>query len=244
MLESSASHGCLKLQHVCFILGHMFGSGDRTANVNTAVSRPISSVSAFDHTGLSGFLIMCVTNVSLLLQKIKIAALRMYTCCVERINYDEFFESKYFWSWIVLFFTLRPYYGLMTCSFKFSEELLNTPHFIRNVEMSVTGPFQQHLKDLYGTLQLCYVVFLSWGKNRCKPNSGFGIGARVCIGLATCCVFSFSLMMSCIPSLSPRVLSPWHAKLLVLGGTAPHLVSFWMQFCDIVSCKFLKHWVD
>ncbi|GAA6076432.1 ubiquinol-cytochrome-c reductase complex assembly factor 1, partial [Tachysurus ichikawai] len=25
--------------------------------------------------------------------KIKIAALRMYTCCVERINYDEFFES-------------------------------------------------------------------------------------------------------------------------------------------------------
>lgn len=98
MLESSASHGCLKLQHVCFILGHMFGSVDRTENVNTAVSWPISSVSAFDHTGLSGFLIMCVTNVSLLLQKIKIAALRMYTCCVERINYDEFFESKYFWS--------------------------------------------------------------------------------------------------------------------------------------------------
>ncbi|XP_043946024.1 ubiquinol-cytochrome-c reductase complex assembly factor 1 isoform X3 [Protopterus annectens] len=26
-------------------------------------------------------------------QKIKIAALRMYTCCVERINYDEFFEK-------------------------------------------------------------------------------------------------------------------------------------------------------
>ncbi|GAA6236363.1 ubiquinol-cytochrome-c reductase complex assembly factor 1 [Lates japonicus] len=26
--------------------------------------------------------------------KIKIAALRMYTCCVERINYDEFFDSK------------------------------------------------------------------------------------------------------------------------------------------------------
>ncbi|KTG34439.1 hypothetical protein cypCar_00029750 [Cyprinus carpio] len=25
--------------------------------------------------------------------KIKIAALRMYTCCVERINYDEFFEK-------------------------------------------------------------------------------------------------------------------------------------------------------
>uniref|UniRef100_A0AAQ6AE28 Ubiquinol-cytochrome c chaperone domain-containing protein n=1 Tax=Amphiprion ocellaris TaxID=80972 RepID=A0AAQ6AE28_AMPOC len=25
-------------------------------------------------------------------QKIKIAALRMYTCCVERVNYDEFFE--------------------------------------------------------------------------------------------------------------------------------------------------------
>lgn len=33
MLESSASHGCLKLQHVCFILGHMFGSVDRTENV-------------------------------------------------------------------------------------------------------------------------------------------------------------------------------------------------------------------
>lgn len=30
-----------------------------------------------------------------LLQKIKIAALRMYTCCVERINYDDFFESKF-----------------------------------------------------------------------------------------------------------------------------------------------------
>lgn len=28
-------------------------------------------------------------------QKIKIAALRMYTCCVERINYDDFFDSKY-----------------------------------------------------------------------------------------------------------------------------------------------------
>uniref|UniRef100_A0A3B4V2D5 Ubiquinol-cytochrome c reductase complex assembly factor 1 n=1 Tax=Seriola dumerili TaxID=41447 RepID=A0A3B4V2D5_SERDU len=27
--------------------------------------------------------------------KIKIAALRMYTCCVERINYDEFFDSKW-----------------------------------------------------------------------------------------------------------------------------------------------------
>ncbi|MEQ2309523.1 hypothetical protein AMECASPLE_039644 [Ameca splendens] len=27
-------------------------------------------------------------------QKIKIAALRMYTCCVERINYDDFFDSK------------------------------------------------------------------------------------------------------------------------------------------------------
>ncbi|KAM9410022.1 ubiquinol-cytochrome c reductase complex assembly factor 1 isoform 2-T2 [Pholidichthys leucotaenia] len=26
-------------------------------------------------------------------QKIKIAAVRMYTCCVERINYDEFFEK-------------------------------------------------------------------------------------------------------------------------------------------------------
>ncbi|XP_068598594.1 ubiquinol-cytochrome c reductase complex assembly factor 1 isoform X2 [Brachionichthys hirsutus] len=26
-------------------------------------------------------------------QKIKIAALRMYTCCVERINYDDFFEK-------------------------------------------------------------------------------------------------------------------------------------------------------
>uniref|UniRef100_A0A3Q2NTL6 Ubiquinol-cytochrome c reductase complex assembly factor 1 n=1 Tax=Fundulus heteroclitus TaxID=8078 RepID=A0A3Q2NTL6_FUNHE len=26
--------------------------------------------------------------------KIKIAALRMYTCCVERINYDEFFDSN------------------------------------------------------------------------------------------------------------------------------------------------------
>ncbi|XP_035768444.1 ubiquinol-cytochrome-c reductase complex assembly factor 1 [Neolamprologus brichardi] len=26
-------------------------------------------------------------------QKIKIAALRMYTCCVERINYDEFFDK-------------------------------------------------------------------------------------------------------------------------------------------------------
>ncbi|KAG7256782.1 hypothetical protein CRUP_006064 [Coryphaenoides rupestris] len=25
-------------------------------------------------------------------EKIKIAALRMYTCCVERINYDDFFE--------------------------------------------------------------------------------------------------------------------------------------------------------
>lgn len=51
---------------------------------------------------------MCVTNVSLLLQKIKIAALRMYTCCVERINYDEFFESKYFR--IVPFWTiLWPY---------------------------------------------------------------------------------------------------------------------------------------
>uniref|UniRef100_A0A8B9JIF5 Uncharacterized protein n=1 Tax=Astyanax mexicanus TaxID=7994 RepID=A0A8B9JIF5_ASTMX len=25
--------------------------------------------------------------------KIKIAALRMYTCCVERINYDDFFEK-------------------------------------------------------------------------------------------------------------------------------------------------------
>lgn len=88
MLESSAS----RLSKT-FILGHMFGSVDRTENV---MSWPISSVSAFDHTGLSGFLIMCVTNVSLLLQKIKIAALRMYTCCVERINYDEFFESKYF----------------------------------------------------------------------------------------------------------------------------------------------------
>lgn len=28
-------------------------------------------------------------------QKIKIAALRMYTCCVERINYDEFFDSEF-----------------------------------------------------------------------------------------------------------------------------------------------------
>lgn len=27
-------------------------------------------------------------------QKIKIAALRMYTCCVERVNYDQFFDSE------------------------------------------------------------------------------------------------------------------------------------------------------
>lgn len=188
-----------------------FGSLERTENV---VSWPISSVSAFDHTRLSGFLIMCVINVSLLLQKIKIAALRMYTCCVERINYDEFFESKYFWAWIFSFFLTQTVFwlmSLMSCSFKFFEELLNTPHFIRNDEMSVKGPFQQHLKDLCGTLQLCYVVFFSWGKNRCKPNSGFGIGAQVCIGLATCCVFLFPLIIPSSPSLFPRVLSPRHA---------------------------------
>lgn len=103
--------------------------------------------------------------------------------------------------------------------------VLNTPHFIWNIEMCGKGPFQQHLKDLCGTLQLCYVVFFSWGKNRCKRYSGFGIVAQVCIGLATC-GFSFSLKMSCTPSLSPRVLSPRHAQLLVLGGTASRLVSF------------------
>lgn len=151
---------------------------------------------------------------------------------------------------------LHPYYGLMSlmsCSFKFFEELLNTPHFIRNVEMSVKGTFQQHLKDLCGTLQLCYVVFFSWEKNRCKPNSGFGIGAQVCIGLATCCVFLFPLMMSSTPSLSPRVLSPRHAQLLVLGGTAPRLVSFWTvlvrtaTLCHANSRSLVGyscHWVD
>lgn len=145
----------------------------------------------------------------------------------------NFLKVSIFESESLRFFALRPYYGLMSlmsCSFKFFEELLNTPHFIRNVEMSVKGPFQQHLKDLCGTLQLCYVVFFSWGKNRCKPNSGFGIGAQVCVGLATCCVFLFPLMMSSTPSLSPRVLSSRHAQLLVLGGAAPRLVSFCTQF--------------
>lgn len=30
------------------------------------------------------------------LQKIRIAALRMYTCCVDKIDYEEFFNSKFF----------------------------------------------------------------------------------------------------------------------------------------------------
>lgn len=29
------------------------------------------------------------------MQKIKIAGLRMYTCCVERINYEDFLDSEF-----------------------------------------------------------------------------------------------------------------------------------------------------
>lgn len=36
----------------------------------------------------------CIFVTSSSSQKIKIAALRMYTCCVERVNYDDFFESE------------------------------------------------------------------------------------------------------------------------------------------------------
>lgn len=37
------------------------------------------------------FLCVCVC----VRQKIKIAALRMYTCCVERPSYDHFFDSRW-----------------------------------------------------------------------------------------------------------------------------------------------------
>lgn len=30
----------------------------------------------------------------LFVQKLKVAALRMYTCCVEKTDYEEFFNSK------------------------------------------------------------------------------------------------------------------------------------------------------
>lgn len=147
----------------------------------------------------------------------------------------------------------------MSYSFNIFVKLLNVPHFSWNVEMSVKGPFQHHLKYLCGNLQLCYVVFFSWGKNRCKPNSGFGIGAQVCIGLASCCVFSFSLLNVFYPlslSLSQSALCPtrltpgswWHSSTFgeFLGNA-----SFWtatlfhasfvplMFRCQVLSVQIL-----
>lgn len=48
-------------------------------------------------------------------QKIKIAALRMYTCCVERINYDEFFDSE---------FTTLGSPGRRSCCSHFASDML------------------------------------------------------------------------------------------------------------------------
>lgn len=48
-------------------------------------------------------------------QKIKIAALRMYTCCVERINYDEFFDSE---------FTTLGSLGRRSCCSHFASDML------------------------------------------------------------------------------------------------------------------------
>ncbi|CAI5686506.1 unnamed protein product [Oreochromis niloticus] len=51
------------------------------------------ALAACQQAGVSSLLVTPCRTLHVATQKIKIAALRMYTCCVERINYDEFFEK-------------------------------------------------------------------------------------------------------------------------------------------------------